>query len=381
MKGLRYYINYIANVIKTKFNPTLLLPDKSEEYKDLMQNEKIQNIIKNMPNDLDEFEKAYYIYLELGKIVIKNSGLFLSTSVDKIAKYNELMDDDLKGVCKTISELYCAILRQPEINIKADMVKFNPEDTISHIETVLNINNEIYLCDLIADLENIKSGKRTKCFCYNMNERIKRVKRLDLLEARKRVEDFYGKNLKSISKEKLEDMDKKFNYAFVSKNDDSQMMYTDDVHEMIYDELKDAKTYKEFVLKGENVDQKDKIKYKMDFIFNNMNNYTKHNGRDGLLETLYLQRKIMTRMMTQEERKQITDNMHICTMNGDPDNLTAILKINESYYLYSPEKRTFVETEKEEIKKYVNKNKLQRLAQDVQHDRATKEQLEEDLEL
>lgn len=381
MKGLKYYINYIKNVIKTKINPTLLLSDKSEDYTELIQNEKIQKIIKNMPKNIDDYEKAYYIYLELGKIITKKTGLFLSTDFEKIATSEEIMQNDFQGVCKTAAELYCSILAMPEINIKADVVRFKPNDAISHVETVLHINNNIYFADLIADLENIKVGKKTKCFCYNMVDRIKRTKRIDLMQPKKEIEERYNKKLSNISEEKLKEMDKKFNYSYVSKSDNKQVIYTDDVYEMVYDELKDPKTYKESIYKGQDVKEKDKLKYKMDFVFENINTYSKNNGEQGLLEVLYIHRRMMSKLLKKEEIKTITDNMHICTINGDRDNLTAILKVNDAYYLYSPEKRTFVEKEKEEVKEYIEKNKLTRLSQYLTHNKANKEQLEDELEI
>ena len=49
-------------------------------------------IINNMPQDLSEIEKAYYIYLELGKIVSESPQFVFTDREGKERHYNYKID-------------------------------------------------------------------------------------------------------------------------------------------------------------------------------------------------------------------------------------------------------------------------------------------------
>ena len=66
-----YFKNFI-NKIKSKKQNQLLLDVPENTYTSLINSSQIDSIINNMPQNLSEIEKAYYIYLELGKIVSEN---------------------------------------------------------------------------------------------------------------------------------------------------------------------------------------------------------------------------------------------------------------------------------------------------------------------
>ena len=58
-------IKKIINRI-TKKRDILMLDEA--KYKDLVAYDKIESLINNMPEGLSELEKAYYVYIGLGKI-------------------------------------------------------------------------------------------------------------------------------------------------------------------------------------------------------------------------------------------------------------------------------------------------------------------------
>lgn len=68
MKIVDWLRNFV-NIMKIKKQNRILLNSPKNLYTNLIKSSKIDTIINNMPQNLSEIEKAYYIYLELGKIV------------------------------------------------------------------------------------------------------------------------------------------------------------------------------------------------------------------------------------------------------------------------------------------------------------------------
>ena len=60
--------------IKIKFQKKQKLLESPKNKEDnILNNPEIENIINNMPKGLSKIEKAYYIYLKLGKILNENT--------------------------------------------------------------------------------------------------------------------------------------------------------------------------------------------------------------------------------------------------------------------------------------------------------------------
>ena len=55
-----------------------------------------------------------------------------------IIYYNDKIDSEYYGICKSISELYVSILRDKRIGISADLVKKYPE----YAKDLLNLNKK-----------------------------------------------------------------------------------------------------------------------------------------------------------------------------------------------------------------------------------------------
>lgn len=64
-----YYIKNLLNKIKDKRNGNIILTSSQDLYSDFITKPEITSIIDNMPTNLSQMEKAYYIYLKLGKFL------------------------------------------------------------------------------------------------------------------------------------------------------------------------------------------------------------------------------------------------------------------------------------------------------------------------
>ena len=349
--------SYLRNFIKKPNKGDLLLDTPKNLYSDLIESEKIDRIISNMPKNLSDIEKAYYIYIELGKILKENAKFVLGDINIKKNHYNDKVDLDYSGICKSISQLYANVLGNKHIGIKATPVIAQPGSSFSHVDTILTIDGKNYICNLISDLSNIKTSKRINSFCYDMNHNVIQEDYL------KRLENHFGK-IDFLSRDYLENLDRKLEYSYCDKSNSKRSLYTNDIVNMLQSELNDPKTFKEFILNNKEVPKEEVLKYKLDYIFKNINKFTHYNDKLDYLENikylLYVAKKIITRDENPMERIQ----SYIVTQNNDFENLISILKINtfdkthpnnkSFYYLYSKELQTFIEKTPEEMIDFIN---------------------------
>ena len=162
----------IVNYLNKKMAKRKQISNLKKAYKNLIKLPEIDNMINNMPTKLTQLEKAYYIYLELGKLIIEDTKFVFGDWKTKNETYYDDIDKEFIGICKSISELYVAILSDERIGINAEIVRQNPDRKISHVDTILNIYGKKYLVNLIIDLSNIKFYRRTKGFGINLYEEI-----------------------------------------------------------------------------------------------------------------------------------------------------------------------------------------------------------------
>lgn len=380
--------SYLRNFIKKPNKEDLLLDTPKNLYSDLIESEKIDRIISNMPKNLSDIEKAYYIYIELGKILKENAKFVLGDINIKKNHYNDKVDLDYSGICKSISQLYANVLGNKHIGIKATPVIAQPGSSFSHVDTILTIDGKNYICNLISDLSNIKTSKRINSFCYDMNHNVIQEDYL------KRLENHFGK-IDFLSRDYLENLDRKLEYSYCDKSNSKRSLYTNDIVNMLQSELNDPKTFKEFILNNKEVPKEEVLKYKLDYIFKNINKFTHYNDKLDYLENikylLYVAKKIITRDENPMERIQ----SYIVTQNNDFENLISILKINtfdkthpnnkSFYYLYSKELQTFIEKTPEEMIDFINtldKSSLKIIGTyDMSDDSLKDKDLNEELEL
>ena len=168
MRIVDYLKNFI-NKLKNKKQNQLLLDSPKNLYTNLINSTEIDTIINNMPQNISQIEKAYYIYLELGKIVSESPQFVFTNREGKERHYNDVIDSKYYGICKSISELYVSILRDKRIGISADLVKKYPESSITHVDAILKINGKNYIANLISDLSRIKTSRRVNSFCFDLS--------------------------------------------------------------------------------------------------------------------------------------------------------------------------------------------------------------------
>ena len=372
MRIVDYLKNFI-NKLKNKKQNQLLLDSPKNLYTNLINSTEIDTIINNIPQNISQIEKAYYIYLELGKIVSESPQFVFTNREGKERHYNDVIDSKYYGICKSISELYVSILRDKRIGISADLVKKYPESPITHIDTILKIDGKNYITNLISDLSRIKTSRRVNSFCFDLsrpvNDPILKEENESYL---KRLELYYGK-IDSLTRRDIEKLDKKLGYSFfipkISKEDE-RGFYTEDAIELLRKDMNNPESFKEYVLHNRDVPKEELLKYKLDYIFENINKLTYYKGTMNYLENIRYYLYVAKNILSPEEGSRI--QAYVATTGNDLSRIISILKVkplkesddkkNNIYYLYSAKDKKYVGKTPEEMKQFIDsidKNSLQ----------------------
>lgn len=357
------YFRKLINRIKNK-NQQFLLESSKDAYKDLIKSPKIGNIIKNIPKNLSETEKAYYIYLELGKILSEDPQFVFTDRKGKEEHYNDVIDENYYGICKSIAELYVSILNSEPIGIEAELVKKYSDSPITHIDTILNLNGKKYIANLISDLSRIKTSRRVNSFGFDLSrtdlDPIRNKENMAYLE---RLEQYYGK-IDSIPRSDIEKLDKKLNYSTFFKDIKSEErgVYTDDVIELLSKEMNDTELFKKYVLKEKDVSEDERLKYKLDYIFENVDKFTDYKSNNiNYLENIRYYLYIARKVLSPEEGKRI--QVYVATQGDDVSNIISIIKVRSKedkskkenlYYLYSAKNNKYINKSNEEIIEFLD---------------------------
>lgn len=359
------YLKNIINRIKTKKQNQLLLDSPENLYKDLVNSSEINDIINNMPQNLSQLEKAYYIYLELGKIVSESPQFVFNDMEGKKDHYNDKIDDtSYAGICKSISELYVNILKDKRVGISADLVKRHPDSPISHVDTILKVDGKNYIVNLISDLSRIKTSRRANSFCFDLSRVVDDPELQKENEAYlKRLENHYGK-IDSLSRNDIEKLDKKLGYSFIPKfsQNSERGIYTENTIALLKKEMDDPELFKKYVLHNEDVPPEELLKYKLDFIFDNINKLTDYNNNMNYLENIRYYMYIARKILSPEEASRI--QAYAATIGNDLSNILSILKIkphknsvnqkSNTYYLYSTKDKKYVSKTRDEMKQFIS---------------------------
>lgn len=359
------YLKKFINKLKNKKQNQLLLDSPKNLYTNLINSSKIDNIIKNMPQNLSQIEKAYYIYLELGKIVSESPQFVFTNKEGKEKHYNDMIDSEYYGICKSISELYVSILRDKRIGVSADLVKKSPESPITHIDTILKINGKNYITNLISDLSRIKTSRRVNSFCLDLSRPVKDpILKEENESYLKRLEDYYGK-IESLTRQDIEKLDKKLGYSFfipkVSKENE-RGIYTEDTIELLRRDMNNPELFKKYVLHNKDVSKEELLKYKLDYIFENINKLTDYKSSMNYLENIRYYLYVAKKILSPEEGARI--QAYAATIGNDLSGIISIFKVkpfqkqddekNNIYYLYSNREKKYVGKTPEEMKQFID---------------------------
>lgn len=140
--------------------------NEAEDYTAFLNKPEVSQILKNMPQGLNNLEKAYYIYVELAKILNEDPNVALSDYLHKQPLYKNKVDSSYYGMCKSMTDLYINLLEK--VGIKAIGIKKTPDSPISHVDCIIKIDGRKYLCNLVGDLTNVKIGAKTSNFGINL---------------------------------------------------------------------------------------------------------------------------------------------------------------------------------------------------------------------
>lgn len=316
-----YYLKKIINKLKNKKQNQILLDSPKGIYKNLINSSDIDNIINKMPKNLSKIEKAYYVYLELGKILSENPEFVFNNREEKERSYNDVIDSKYYGICKSISELYVSILKDKRIGISADLVKEYPENTLTHIDAILKIDGKNYIANLISDLSRIKTARRVNNFGYDLSRYVQDpiIKEENEFYL-KRLEQHYGK-IDSLTREDIEKLDKKLGYSFfvpkISKENE-RGIYTEDTIELLRKDMDNPEVFKKYVLHNQDVPKEDLLKYKLDYIFENIDKITGYNSNVNYLENIRYYMYIARKILSKEECLRI--HAYAATVGNDLSN-------------------------------------------------------------
>ena len=362
MKMVDYLKNFI-NKIKNKKQNQLLLDSPKNLYSNLINESQIDAIINNMPQNLSELEKAYYIYLELGKIISESPQFVFTDFEGKKEHYNDLIDNNYYGICKSISELYVSILNDKRIGISADLVKHTPESPITHVDTILKIDGKNYIVNLISDLSRIKTSRRVNSFCFDLNRPIDDpIARKEKESYLKKLEQHYGK-IDNLTRANIEQFDKKLGYSFFVpqvSTDKQRGIYTEAVIDLLKKDFYNPESFKKYVLHDKEIPEEELLKCKLDYIFENINNLTHYNSNMNYLENIRYYLYVAKKVLSPEEGSRIQS--YVATVGDDLSNIISILKVKplsnsnnkNDYYLYSTAERKYESKTPEDMKEFVD---------------------------
>lgn len=153
-------------------------------------NEAVDFIIKGVKDEWSALEKIRYVYLELGKILYKNTDFFFSVdnklgdknlTIEEIEKiYDDKKDSgDLKVICRSAAYILQKVY--DILGIKSELIKSNnniinyeDEDKDKSLEinhwflAAYDEDGKAYFLTLASDLPYIQMGMQTKHFATNI---------------------------------------------------------------------------------------------------------------------------------------------------------------------------------------------------------------------
>ena len=223
--------------------------------------EDLNRIINTINNkDWNKLEKIRYAYLELGKIIHKDSMFFytiqnnllndgkskLQYSPDRI---NQIINSEnyfnYYVVCRTSAEMLkyifdnCNIESKIIKTVNSDIfIKDNKEVEIKHFFLAAKDDNNTYFMTLNPDLPNIQIGSKTSHFANNI-EYTTITKNKETNENIK-IQNYEGIEIKHkvLTDEEIKEIDKKIGYNFTTVYDDNSNSYNEEYTNYFFELLK-----------------------------------------------------------------------------------------------------------------------------------------------
>ena len=153
------------------------------------EKENIDRIIQEI-KESDQFssniEKAYYLYLRLGKIYKYNGNIKYRNHNtkeeldEKLAIYNEKTSEKGEAACNRFSLEYQRALHELGINVECNFIEIVGE--FKHVSLQFQDENGVwYYTDLTDDLMHIQTGMRTRSFGISLEQIREKGQRASLI--------------------------------------------------------------------------------------------------------------------------------------------------------------------------------------------------------
>ena len=235
---------------------------------------KFIELLKDIPEGLNDLEKARWLYIKLGKTITYDMNVFYLRDERLKDVYNQKVDinsyESTHLICKAISEIYIDLLK--ELSIKAELVEVSHEYQFNHVGARVDLENGLNIfADLTLDLYRIQTGMRTLNFAYTSP----------------------GDDYDILSRKELREIDNKLGYTFKG-------VYLDDFMDFISEELKNKERVERYLLGGEDISKFDVS----EIISRKINFLLKHvlPSNLGYVESRNLLLDVLGRCLTNEEK-------------------------------------------------------------------------------
>ena len=178
-----------------------------------------------------------------------------------------------------------------------------------------------------------------------------------------RLRQHYGK-IDCLSRKDMEILDKKLGYSFFMQYfpNDERGIYTEDTIELLKKEMDNPELFKKYILHNKDIPKEEWLKYKMNYIFENISKFTNYNGKINYLENIRYYLYVAKKLLSKEECSRIQS--YAATIGDDFSNIISILKVrhlifsnnqnNNVYFLYSTKDRRYIEKTPEEMKLFID---------------------------
>ena len=139
-------------------------------------------------------------------------------------------------------------------------------------------------------------------------------------------------------------------------------LYTEDTIELLKKDMNTPELFKTFVLHNDDVPEEELLKYKLNYIFENINKFTDYKGNINYLENIRYYLYVAKKILSPEEGSRI--QAYVAITKNDLSSLISILKVKplkksddkakNFYYLYSTRENKYIGKTPEEMKQFVD---------------------------
>lgn len=277
----------------------------------------LEEMINNMPPDLNKDEKMRYVYLYFGKKFKKDVNFFYGNDDRKNAIYNKDVDIKSKNsfsvICKSIAQIYLEAFRR--VGIEAELIQNNSSSSpIKHVDLLaIGENDAVYHLNPMFDLFKIQMGCKTVRFAN-------------------RTQKYPELNFSFMSDEKLKAIDDKLGYTWHG-------MYTDEFFDTLREEILNKGKFKRHLKEvfpnfdSRNLTRDFCTQYKLEFILQHLDF---SNCFSGYIEAKNYYDYIRKNMFNRTEQKNISRRT-ICKKNekGRRDYFVLFdFKNSQDYHTY-----------------------------------------------